>query len=189
MKRLWRHAKGEPLCPLLLLSVTISLKLTFWLVDDCYYSTTPNHVETHSIPGLEQLVNYPNFLSKSTYATSQRGRHCVMCGELRPYSSARVRTLPSTLAYTPEKESEVAHFIPARNKNVCTACDEIVWRVVECNLDIKFCRLCYNFCPLDAFFGDARSKGRGRNMTKTCINCRRLKYWRLKWVAAATRKP
>lgn len=114
-----------------------------------FHSSMLGYTESSPLPGIKQLMNFPQYFGQS----ARNGKRCcIMCGNLHPFVSRR------------GKETRTMTIIPEKNKGVCTACDETVWKVLESDLIIKWCRICRKFCPL-THFGE-------RGMLRTCAPCR-----------------
>ena len=136
-------------------------------------SGAPENTENKILPDFHQLVNYPDYLSKSRSVVSVDGcvsggskslagkKHCVMCGKLRICSASSFMEKGRAGA---GGDDGTAHIIPRQNKGLCTACDVTVWVLVADGLEIKWCKGCKNFRQWAAF-GDKGSA------TK-CVRCR-----------------
>jgi hypothetical protein len=146
------------------------------------------------IPVFDQLVNFPDHLSKyqsskpihtGVGGSSILSRHCVMCGiqcictassevsghlaaSLKDESSSADGSAPS---YSIKGSESGGAIIPRQNKGICTKCDVMVWTIAESGLQIKWCKGCKNFRTWAAF----GEKGGATKCTK-CRERQREKY-------------
>jgi hypothetical protein len=102
-----------------------------------FYSAPPNDTEKAFVvvPDLANLMNFSHCVGKNNRNGKKR---CVMCGHLRSV----LRIVGQKLAVP---------IIPYDHKGVCTDCQVRVWKVVETNLEIKFCQQCKKFIEWSAF--------------------------------------
>lgn len=115
-----------------------------------FNSNMLEYMESSPVPGIRQLMNFPQYFGQ----VARNGKKCcIMCGHLHPFVSRTGKETRTSMT-----------IIPKRNKGVCTACDERIWKVLESGLIIKWCRFCRKFWPL-ATFGK-------RGTLKTCGRCR-----------------
>ena len=117
--------------------------MTFHLIYLC--SSTLEDSKSISLPTTSEFANFPDHFPENSM--NGTNKTCVMCGRV-------------------QKEADVA--ITRSPNKVCSACQEIVWVVVDSNQQIKYCKDCRMFCPWGAFDMGKES------MSKQCSRCRDL---------------